>query len=91
MNALPFVSAPGHGQGSGLLIETVMTVSGGGVCSVECCEMFSDGKFPAFLLITGISAPEGLEDLLTIRTVSSDFSDWDLINDGVVGAEKHLS
>ena len=61
-----------------------------GVCSVECCEMFSDRKFPAFLLITGITAPEGLKDFLTIRTVSSDFSNWDLINNCLRGAEKDL-
>ena len=52
--------------------------------------MFSDRQFPAFLLITGISAPKGLEDFLTIRTVSSDFSNWDLINNCLRGAEKDL-
>ena len=63
----------------------------GGVFSVECCEVFSDCKFPAFLLIAGITAPKGLENPLAIRTISSDLSDWDLINNGVFSAEKHLS
>jgi hypothetical protein len=53
--------------------------------------MFSDGQLPSPLLVACIASPEGLKDLLTVRAFSRDFSNWDLVNDGVAGVEKHLS
>lgn len=53
--------------------------------------MFSDGQLPAPLLIACIATPEGLEDLLAVRALSRDFSNWDPVNNGVAGVEKHLS
>ena len=52
--------------------------------------MFSDGKFPAFLLIAGVAAPKGLKNTLPIRARRSNFSYWDFVNNIVCRVEQNL-